>query len=109
MSDKTARIRGLNDQLRKTFEGGRIVMTIGVNALEANVKQQVLDRVRAFDAFNNDNDPHGEHDFGSFEIAGDKIFWKIDYYNVTLDGGSEDPSDPTQTTRVLTIMLAEEY
>jgi hypothetical protein len=102
MSDKTARIRELNDELRKTFEGGRIVVTIGVNALEVNVKQQILDKVRTFDDFTKDNDPHGE-------LAGDKFFWKIDYYDATLDGGSEDPSDPTQTTRVLTIMLAAEY
>lgn len=109
MSDKTARIRELNDQLRKTLSGGRIVMTSGVDALEPSVKQQMLDRVRMFDAFNTDNDPHGEHDFGSFKIDGDKLFWKIDYYDAAMDAGSEDPSDPAQTTRVLTIMLAQEY
>jgi hypothetical protein len=84
-------------------------MTIGVNALETKVKQQVLDKVQAFDAFNSDNDSHGEHDFGSFELGGQKIFWKIDYFDTALDGGSEDPSDPAQTTRALTIMLAQEY
>ena len=109
MSDNTARIREMNDVFRKTFEGGRIVMTIGVSALEANVKRQVLDKVRAFDEFTKDNDPHGEHDFGSFLIAGDRFFWKIDYYDAAMVAGSEDPSDPAQTTRVLTIMLAEEY
>jgi hypothetical protein len=109
MSDKTARIRELNDEFRKTFEGGSVVITIGVNALEPSVKKQVIDQVRAFDKFTNDNDPHGEHDFGSFDVAGDKIFWKIDYYDVAMNGGSEDPSDPDQTTRALTIMLATEY
>jgi hypothetical protein len=52
---------------------------------------------------------HREHDFGSFELAGETFFWKIDYYNNDLVAGSEDPADPSKTTRVLTIMLAEEY
>ena len=55
------------------------------------------------------NDPNGEHDFGSFEIADQKIFFKIDYYNLEMDGGSEDPADPAKTTRMLTVMKAEEY
>jgi hypothetical protein len=51
----------------------------------------------------------GEHDFGSFEVGHRKLFWKIDYYDPTLAFGSDDPSDPAKTARVLTIMLAEEY
>ena len=56
-----------------------------------------------------DNDPHGEHDFGSFELCGRKLFWKIEYYDPDLQHGSEDPADPAKTMRVLTVMLAEEY
>jgi hypothetical protein len=56
-----------------------------------------------------DNDPYSEHDFGSFEIEGDKFFWKIDCYDKTLEFGSPDPTDPSVTTRLLTIMLASEY
>jgi hypothetical protein len=55
------------------------------------------------------NDPHGEHDFGNFTLAGRKFFWKIDYYDAAMEFGSEDPADPSKTTRVLTIMLASEY
>ena len=51
----------------------------------------------------------GEHDFGNFEIKGERFFFKLDYYNLEMDGGSEDPADPTKTTRVLTVMKAEEY
>lgn len=60
-------------------------------------------------AFDADNDPYDEHDFGSFKIIDQRMFWKIDYYGETMDVGSNDPADPAQTTRVLTIMLAEEY
>ena len=51
---------------------------------------------------------HGELDFGSFTQQGRKLFWKIDTYDAACEFGSEDPADPTKTTRVLTIMLAEE-
>jgi hypothetical protein len=59
--------------------------------------------------FSDDNDPHGEHDFGSFELCSRTFFWKIDYYDSDLQHGSEDPTDPNKTTRVLTLMLAEDY
>ena len=63
----------------------------------------------SFEDFTPDNDPHGEHDFGAFEHAGKRIFWKIDYYDAACENGSEDPADASKTTRVLTIMLADEY
>ena len=103
------RIRLLNDNFRMTFIGGRVVMTAGVAALPLDVKARTMILVQTFAEFNVDNDPHGEHDFGSFELAGEKFFWKIDYYDHDMESGSEDPADPYLTTRVLTIMLAEEY
>ena len=103
------RIRQLNDSLRQTSTGGTVVLTQGVDALSAEVKAEVLLCVRNFDRFDRDNDPHGEHDFGSFEIADQRFFFKVDYYNLEMDGGSEDPADPTKTARVLTVMKAEEY
>ena len=99
----------LNDALRRTFTGGRVVMTSGVAALAEDKLAQVLERVRAFDEFTKDNDPHGEHDFGNFDVAGEKYFFKVDYYAPDMEGGSEDPADPEKTTRVLTIMRADEY
>jgi hypothetical protein len=107
--DKTTRIRELNDEFRRTFAGGRVVMTAGVNALPEPVRATVLHKVRTFEAFDRGNDPHGEHDFISVEHDGARYFGKIDYYDAHLRHGSEDPADPAQTTRVLTIMLAEEY
>ena len=105
----TLRIRELNDAFRTSFEGGRVMLTAGINALPSDLKATVLRKVATFTEFSPDNDPHGEHDFGSFELAGRRFFWKIDLYNRTLDGGSPDPTDPKLTTRVLTIMLSEEY
>jgi hypothetical protein len=106
---KTERIRELNDLFRATFLGGRVVLTQGVAALPTPVQQVLIGRVRAFDTFNEDNDPHGEHDFGSIEIEGETFFWKIDCYDKTLAYGSPDPADPELTARVLTMMLASEY
>ncbi len=106
---KCDRIRVLNDNLRITFAGGKIMLTAGVDALPDEAKAEVLSKVRTFAAFNGDNDPHGEHDFGSFELAGVSYFFKVDYYSLDMQGGSEDPADPKKTTRVLTIMRADEY
>jgi Protein of unknown function (DUF3768) len=106
---KSHRIRDLNDALRKTHAGGRVYLTSGVNALPSSERTTVIQKVRDFAEFTADNDPHGEHDFGSFDHAGRKLFWKIDYYARDMDGGSEDPSNPAMTRRVLTIMFAEEY
>lgn len=107
--EQVRRIRELNDAFRRTFQGGRVLMTAGVRSFSESTCAAILQRVRSFCSFSEANDPHGEHDFGSFEHAGQTIFWKIDCYDERLAFGSEDPSDPTKTTRVLTIMLAEEY
>lgn len=107
--DKVARIRLLNDTFRKSFIGGKTFMTRGIAALPEQEKTCILDKVRDFDTFTEDNDPYGEHDFGAFTHDGHKVFWKIDYYDLSMTWGSEDPSDAQQTVRVLTIMLANEY
>ena len=111
LTDKSTRerIRDLNDAFRTTFAGGRVMLTAGVDALPLEVKMPVIGKVMTFSEFTSDNDPHGEHDFGSFELAERKFFFKIDYYDPRLEFGSDDPADPAKTTRVLTIMLAEEY
>ena len=106
---RAERIRLLNDGFRTTLSGGAVVLTEGVDALAADLKAQLFSKVRTFTAFDSDCDPHGEHDFGSFELGGMTYFFKLDYYAPDMHGGSEDPADPTQTTRVLTIMRADEY
>ena len=110
MSDpKTTHIRELNDAFRRTFAGGKVTMTAGVYALPDMVRTAALKKAATFDEFNEGNDPHGEHNFGSFELCGRKSFWKIDYYDRAMEYGSEDPSDPAKTTRVMIVMLDSEY
>ena len=89
---------------------GERVHTSGIEALGIEVLLDIWSKVRTFDSFNADNDPYGEHDFGSFDhTSAGKVFWKIDYYDQTLQFGSEDPTDLAKTRRVLTVMLAQEY
>jgi hypothetical protein len=110
MTDRQRAIAALNDELRTTLTGGRVMLTLGIRALPVRTQLQVLARVRAFNGFSPDNDPYGEHDFGAIQHAdAGRIFWKIDYYNATLTAESPDPADPNVTRRVLTIMLGGEY
>tara|TARA_B100001245_G_C22795657_1_gene383646 strand:- start:95 stop:496 length:402 start_codon:yes stop_codon:yes gene_type:complete len=94
---------------KKTDLKGEVFITQGISALNAYVRNMIFKMVQEFDQFNEDNDPYGEHDFGSIEFRGNSIFWKIDYYDLKREMGSPDPCDPSVTHRVLTIMLAEEY
>jgi Protein of unknown function (DUF3768) len=103
------KIRELNDSFRKTFRGGRVVMTAGMSALSAKVQREVFRKIQAFDAFDDGNDPWGEHDFISVEHDGQTYFAKIDYYDLNLEAHSEDEADPDKTCRVMTVMLAEEH
>ena len=105
----TERIRDLNDAFRTSFSGGRVMLTVGVDTLPSDVRAMAIREVATFSVFTGDDDPNGEHDFGAFDLADLKFFWKIDCFDPSLEFGSDDPSDPTKTARVLTIMLAEEY
>lgn len=110
MSAQTERIAHLNDMCRKAPGiGGQWFQTDGINALPIEDQSAIREMVETFDDFTEDNDPYGERDFGAFEYDDLRIFWKIDYYDKAMEYGSEDPANPGQTTRVLTIMLASEY
>ena len=108
-ADARQSIQALNDAFRQSYEGGRVALSAAVAALPANIVAEALVAVRTFDRFDADNDPHGEHDFGSLEIGSDRLFWKIDCYDHSLRWHSPDASDPAVTTRMLTIMLASDY
>ena len=104
INETSAKIAQLNDELRRSMQG--CTVTRGVVALGA-AANEVFVGVRDYTEFNEDNDPYGEHDFGSLKVARQRVFWKIDYYDENLSKWC-DPLDP-DCNRVLTIMLAEEY
>lgn len=106
---KTLRIRNLNDTLRWGHVGGRLMFTTGVHALGSEALAHILAAIATFDAFGPDNDPYGEHDCATMTVLGHRIIWKIDYYDMNFTAASPDPSEPAVTSRVLTVMLAEEY
>jgi hypothetical protein len=107
---KQAQIRHLNDEWRCLGRGnGTVLVTAGIHAEGPLFVSRAMAGVRTFDDFSRDNDPYGEHDFGSFKVLGERLFFKIDYYDVLQEAGSPDPADSALTHRVLTIMLAGEY
>jgi hypothetical protein len=105
-SSTNEQIRSLNDRLRQNLSEGTAVMTCGVAALGAEAVARILKTIAVFDDFCHASDPHQEHDFGSFEADGKTIFFKIDLYE---EPDVKNPNGEPRVTRVLTIMLAEEY
>jgi hypothetical protein len=105
------KIAHLNDKARKGLLPGstKVLVTPLVTALPEPLLLHLQDAVSQFDAFTEDNDPYGERDFGAVEIAGEHYFWKIDYYDRSLRFGAEDPSNISETVRVMTLMHASEY
>jgi len=107
---KRDRVRDLNDRCRTALGiGARVVQTQGISALDDALQSRVREAVETFSAFTPDNDPYGEHDCAVVVVEGLRVIWKIDYYDRNFEYASDDPSDPAQTRRVLTIMLASEY
>jgi hypothetical protein len=110
MQSQAEKIATLNDACRNAMGlAGKIYQTPGIAALSPEDQSGIREKVASFDDFTPGNNPYGERDFGAFDHNGERIFWKIDYYDTTLTYASEDPSDPKHTVRVLTIMLASEY
>ena len=124
--EQTARIARLNDLARKAMGVAcTAVATVGFRSLPKADQSRVRELIETYDAFDEDNDPHGERDFGTIYQLGDgrwttdrprvrddereRVFWKLDYYDRDLQFGSEDAANPAITRRVLTIMLADEY
>lgn len=118
---KVATIAALNDAMRHNIHRmqgfNQIVVNAGISAMIGDIanwtafrrQRDLLRLVREYNDFSEDNDPHGERDFGAFDWEGTRCYWKIDYYDTKLEWGSSDPSDPAQTARVLTILRADEY
>ena len=124
--ERTARIARLNDLARRAIGVAcTAVATVGFRSLPASDQSRVRELIETYDAFDDNNDPHGERDFGTIYQLGDgrwttdrprvrddereRVFWKFDYYDRDLQFGSEDAANPAVTRRVLTIMLSDEY
>jgi len=102
--ERAEEIAKRNDRFRRTST--RMMMTSGVVETLPDTLGLAL-AIRDYDRFTEDNDPYGEHDFGSLEWNGEKVFWKIDYYDQQLENG-RDPLD-VDCKRILTVLLASEY
>ncbi|ESX23423.1 hypothetical protein X767_14655 [Mesorhizobium sp. LSJC264A00] len=105
----TLKTRSLNDDLRIHRLGGTIVITSGIAALGPSTVREIISAITAFDGFTAENDPYGEHDCAVMTANDIKIIWKIDYYDLTRRYHSLDPSDRNVTSRVMTVMRADEY
>ena len=107
-ADKLIKIRELNDKFRQSFTGGKVMLTSSVAELPDMVKAAALQFMAQYHNFTPRNDPAGEHDFGAFTLCNRRFFWKVTYYDANYENASEDPSDPTKTCRVLTLMLSSD-
>src|SRR5579862_5002238 len=112
LTSQAAEIRALNDEFRRLgplgwwkFDG-LWLFSHGVQAKGVRFMFEAWNLTQRFDAFNANNDPHGEHDFGAFELDGEEVFWKIDYLERGAPFGAADPADNIRTCRIITIMLA---
>lgn len=108
-ANRRERIRAFNDELRHAPYKGKVVLTRGIACKGLAFVSKAMSAVATFESFDEGNDPYLEHDFGAVEIEGESVFWKIDYYDLTLTTGASDPADPTTCVRVLTVMMADEY
>ncbi len=124
--EQAARIARLNDLARSAMGVAcTAVATVGFRSLPEADQSRVRELIETFDAFTEDNDPHGERDFGTIYHLGDgqwtterprvrddereRVFWKLNYYDREMRFASEDAANPAITRRVLTIMLSDEY
>jgi Protein of unknown function (DUF3768) len=98
-------IARLNDEFRRNGPNENWLATLC--ALALSNFPGLVQAVRDFDAFTPDNDPWGEHDFGSIAWHTETTYWKIDYYDQVLQYW-HDPLSP-ECRRVLTVLLASEY
>jgi Protein of unknown function (DUF3768) len=107
--NSAARIQELKDAFRQSFVGGTVVVAAGFLSLTAERRGLILAKLQTFDQFNKDNALNREHDFGIIEDRDVRCIWKTDCYDSDMELMSSDPADPSVSTRVLTVMLAEEY
>jgi len=110
MKHQQSRIAALNDQFRKGDTSlGQWVISRGVDALPDEQRRSLIQAVQSYNNFTQDSDPYGEHDFGLIHWEGTEYFWEIICYDKISRQLAAHPEDVNTTTRVLTLMKAEEY
>jgi len=102
----TARIRELNDAFRQSFQPDQVVLTSGVARLPNLMS--LIRQVKSYDTFRPEDDPYGEHDFGSLTFEDQKVFWQIQYFNKDCTAGAEDPASD-EARRIMFVLLDCEY
>ena len=109
MKERTRKLRRLNDYLRQTRKGGKYVLSGELGDLDENIQFSIFVRIAYYSHLNGENDAQNEHNSGWVNLGdGEKIIWKIDYFDLNMKNASPDPSDSNVTRRVLTAMLSIE-
>lgn len=112
--DRTETIARLNDRARLGLDrGARIVITRNCLAAfgDSSGPQAIVNQARLLAAMRRcrfaADSP--ERDLGVFELDGRTVWVKLDYYDAACEFGSDDPADASATTRVITILLPEDW
>lgn len=115
MTDQLSRIAALNDRVRQGLDPkARIVITAACVAALAegggpdDMLRSQAELLMAIDRCVFAPDECDERRRGEVLFRGRPIRFAIDYYDSSLEWGSEDPADPEIATRVMTIMLPED-
>jgi hypothetical protein len=100
-------IRDKNDFLRKSLPNlplpHKVVFAEGASGHHPVVLYEVIEKIRDFKDFTEEDDPYKEHDFGTVEAGGTEFFWKIDYTDEAYENFKTDG------IRIFTIMEASEW
>ena len=91
------------------------IATVGFRSLPEADQSSDRELIETYDAFDEDNDPHGERDFGCvYQLADgrwtterprlrdderERVFWKLDYHDRDLRFGSEDAAKKLVATK----------
>ena len=99
----------LNDRFRQGDRSlGEYKLSRQVLALPKHKQKQLFKELQEFSDFNPQNDPSGDRSRGEIVMDNFTYIWKIDYLDTTMTMVSDDPADPSVTTRVLSIIRTGE-
>jgi hypothetical protein len=111
--EKKVRIAALNDELRmgRSPRNGKVIVTGDLAAEQPDPEKlkAIVVALHQFNAFTEDNDPHGEHDCAKFAVGDEEFMFKIDYYALDEEHLSDHPEDPNVTIRVMSVFYAHDY